>query len=101
MPRRKPIDRLREICLALPEATEKAAWSEPTFCVGGKMFVMFSNNHHNDGRVAAWCNATLLRRGAPPNSHGRLSYIAARPTAEGGCPTSAAAAASSDSPVAN
>ncbi len=57
MPRRKPIDRLREICLALPEATEKAAWGEPTFRVGGKMFVMFSNNHHNDGRIAAWCNA--------------------------------------------
>ena len=57
MPRRKPIDRLREICLALPEATEKSAWSEPTFRVGGKMFMMFSNNHHNDGRIAAWCNA--------------------------------------------
>ncbi len=21
------------------------------------MFVMFSSNHHNDGRIAAWCNA--------------------------------------------
>ena len=59
MPRRKPIDRLREICLALPEATEKVAWGEPTFRVAGKMFVMFSNNHHNDGRIAAWCNATF------------------------------------------
>ncbi len=29
MPLRKPIDRLREICLALPEATEKVAWGEP------------------------------------------------------------------------
>lgn len=70
MPRRKPIDRLRPICLALPEATEKIAWSEPTFRVGGKMFVMFSNNHHNDGRIAAWCNAThatqdLLVRSSP------------------------------------
>jgi hypothetical protein len=59
MPRRKPIDRLREICLALPEATEKLAWSEPTFRVCGKMFVMFSNNHHNDERVAAWCHAAF------------------------------------------
>ncbi len=59
MPRLKPIDRLRKICLALPEATEKLAWSEPTFRVGGKMFVMFANNHHNDGRIAAWCNATF------------------------------------------
>ena len=59
MPRLKPIDRLRKLCLALPEATEKLAWSEPTFRVGGKMFVMFANNHHNDGRTAAWCNATF------------------------------------------
>ncbi len=57
MARRKPIDRLRQICLAFPEATEKEAWGEPTFRVGGKMFAMFSNNHHNDGRIAAWCNA--------------------------------------------
>ena len=59
MPRLKPIDRLRKICLALPEASEKLAWSEPTFRVGGKMFVMFANDHHNDGRIAAWCNATF------------------------------------------
>ena len=70
MARLKPIDRLRQICLALPEATEQIAWSEPTFRVGGKMFVMFSNNHHNDGRIAAWCNAThatqdLLVRAKP------------------------------------
>jgi hypothetical protein len=70
MPRRTPIDRLREICLALPEATEKVAWGEPTFRVGGRMFVMSSNNHHNDGRVAAWCNAApgtqdLLARSDP------------------------------------
>lgn len=59
MPRLKPIDRLRKICLALPEATEQLAWGEPTFRAGGKMFVMFANNHHNDGRIAAWCNATF------------------------------------------
>jgi hypothetical protein len=59
MPRLAPLDRLRRICLALPEATEKEAWGEPTFRVGGRMFVMFSNNHHNDGRVAALCNATF------------------------------------------
>ena len=59
MPRLKPIDRLRKISLALPEASEKLAWSEPTFRVGGKMFVMFANDHHNDGRIAAWCNATF------------------------------------------
>jgi hypothetical protein len=59
VPRLKPIDRVRRICLALPQATEKLAWSEPTFRTGdgGKVFVMFANNHHNDGRIAIWCNA--------------------------------------------
>jgi hypothetical protein len=53
-----PLERLRAICLALPEATEKIAWSEPTFRVGPtKMFAMFTNNHHGDGRVALWCKA--------------------------------------------
>jgi hypothetical protein len=59
VPRLKPIDRVRRICLGLPQATEKLAWSEPTFRTGdgGKVFVMFANNHHNDGRIAIWCNA--------------------------------------------
>lgn len=60
MARRTPIDRLRAICLALPETTEKLAWGGPTFRAGanGKMFVTFSNNHHNDGRIAALCAST-------------------------------------------
>jgi len=52
-----PIKRLREICLALPEATEKEAWGECTFRIGGRMFAMTDNNHHDSGRVAAWCKA--------------------------------------------
>jgi hypothetical protein len=56
---RKPIDKLREICLALPDATEKEAWGEPTFRVRGRMFAMYANNHHDDGRIAVWCKAPL------------------------------------------
>ena len=52
-----PLKRLRKICLILPEATEKVAWGRPTFRVRNKMFVMFMDNHHGDGRVAIWCNA--------------------------------------------
>jgi hypothetical protein len=54
-----PLAKVREICLALPEATEKIAWGSPTFRVRNKIFVMYGNNHHGDGRVAIWCNATL------------------------------------------
>lgn|SRR5487761_957835 len=54
------IKRLREICLALPEATEKEAWGECTFRVGGKMFAMTDNNHHNSGHVAVWIKAPVM-----------------------------------------
>ncbi|MEX2159190.1 MAG: MmcQ/YjbR family DNA-binding protein [Dehalococcoidia bacterium] len=53
-----PLDRVREIALALPEAHEKAGHGRPTFHIRkGKSFVMFMDNHHNDGRLAIWCNA--------------------------------------------
>lgn len=47
--------RVRRICLALPEAIEKTAWAAPTFRVGkGKIFAMFADDHHGDGRIALW-----------------------------------------------
>jgi len=49
--------RVRRICLALPETTEKEAWGAPTFRVRDKLFAMYVNNHHNDGRIALWLKA--------------------------------------------
>jgi predicted DNA-binding protein (MmcQ/YjbR family) len=49
-----PIDRLREICLALPEAAEKEAWGDPTFRVRDKIFAM---QKRGDGRVSVWLKA--------------------------------------------
>jgi hypothetical protein len=49
--------RVRTICLALPDTHEKEAWGAPTFRVGGRLFAMFVDNHHGDGRLAVWCNA--------------------------------------------
>jgi hypothetical protein len=40
--------------MALPETSEKLSHGEPTFFVHKKVFVMFANNHHNDGHVAVW-----------------------------------------------
>ena len=38
-----PLERLRRICLALPEAAEKLTWGEhPTFRVRDKIFAMYS-----------------------------------------------------------
>jgi len=35
-----PLDRLRKLCLALPEAEERETWQTPTFRVRGKIFCM-------------------------------------------------------------
>lgn len=52
-----PLDRVRAICLALPEATEKPG-PMTGFLVTGKTFAWFTDNHHGDGRIALWCKAT-------------------------------------------
>lgn len=48
------IERVRRLCLGLPETSERLSHGEPTFFVHKKVFVMFADNHHNDGRVAVW-----------------------------------------------
>ena len=48
--------RVRKLCLALPEATEKLSHGSPTFFVK-KTFVMYLDDHHGDGRLALWCAA--------------------------------------------
>ncbi|MDE3096654.1 MAG: MmcQ/YjbR family DNA-binding protein [Chloroflexota bacterium] len=54
---KQPLERVRAICLALPEATEKQAWGEPTFRVNDKIFAQYEDNHHGSGRVELWCKA--------------------------------------------
>ena len=52
-----PLERLRALCLARPEVTERLSHGEPTWFVRGKKtFVMFADRHHDD-RVAFWCAA--------------------------------------------
>ncbi|TMB98763.1 MAG: MmcQ/YjbR family DNA-binding protein [Chloroflexi bacterium] len=50
------VERLRRICLALPEVTEKMSHGEPSWFVGGKQFVTTADHHHDD-RLSAWCAA--------------------------------------------
>lgn len=51
------LGRLQELCLGLPEVTERLSHGEPTWFVRGKKtFVTFANHHHDD-RVAFWCAA--------------------------------------------
>jgi hypothetical protein len=52
-----PLPRLRGLCLALPETTERLSHGEPTWFVrGSKTFVMYADHHHDD-RLAFWCAA--------------------------------------------
>jgi len=52
------LQRVRKICLALPEVTERLSHGAPTFFVRGKKtFVMYHDDHHGDGRLALWCPA--------------------------------------------
>ena len=51
------LERLRALCLALPETTERPSHGEPTWFVRDKKaFVMFADQHHDD-RIAFWCAA--------------------------------------------
>jgi hypothetical protein len=50
--------KLREICLALPETSERPSHGAPTFFIREKRsFLMVLTNHHGDGRFAIWCAA--------------------------------------------
>lgn len=63
-----PLPRLRALCLALPEVTERISHGEPTWFVR-RVFVSYAERHHDD-RVAFWC-------AAPPGAQEEL--VAAEP----------------------
>ncbi|WP_155360268.1 MmcQ/YjbR family DNA-binding protein [Acrocarpospora macrocephala] len=51
------LERLRALCLELPETTERLSHGEPTWFVRGKKtFVTFADHHHDD-RLGFWCAA--------------------------------------------
>lgn len=56
---RPELRRLREVCLALPEVTERLSHGAPTFFAGKKSMVMFHDDHHGDGRLALWIAAPV------------------------------------------
>jgi hypothetical protein len=68
---RDPVARLRAICLALPEVSERVSHGEPSFFVRDqKQFVSVDDHHHGADRLACWC-------AAPPGAQEEL--IAADP----------------------
>jgi predicted DNA-binding protein (MmcQ/YjbR family) len=55
-----PLPRLRAICLALPEASERVSHGEPTWFAGkGKVFAMLDDHHHGAPHLSVWLPAGL------------------------------------------
>ena len=70
-----PLLRLRRLCVALPEATERLSHGEPTFFVRGKkVFVTYADRHHDD-RLAFWCHAPPGAQQAAVRSDPRRYFV--------------------------
>jgi len=50
----KPIDRVRRMCMAWPEVTERLSHGEPTWFFRDKRSFATGADHHHDDRVAVW-----------------------------------------------
>jgi hypothetical protein len=54
----RALEMVRAAALKLPQTSERLSHGGPAFFVEGKRcFVMFLDNHHQDGRLAIWCAA--------------------------------------------
>jgi predicted DNA-binding protein (MmcQ/YjbR family) len=62
------LEKLRAICLALPEASEEGGVGNPSFKVRSKIFAM---RHPHDDRMSVWLKA-------PPGAQGALVHTSPR-----------------------
>jgi predicted DNA-binding protein (MmcQ/YjbR family) len=73
------LKRFREICLALPEATEQATWGHPTFRVRDKIFAACGGE---EGRLSLTCKAPAGAQevlvAADPERFFRPAYVGHR-----------------------
>jgi hypothetical protein len=49
--------RLREVCLALPEVSEKPSHGAPAFFAGRQFAILWMDGHHDHGFAHLWCAA--------------------------------------------
>ncbi len=76
--------RLREICMALPEVTERPSHGTPTWNAGGKKsFVqLWAKGHHDDDFPHLWCaglpGAQEALVGSAPDRFFRPPYVGHR-----------------------
>jgi hypothetical protein len=77
------LERIREICLGLPETNERPSHGRPAFFIRDKKtFVMYMENHHGDERRALWCaapeGAQAMLLSAAPETYFRPPYVGHR-----------------------
>ena len=74
--------KIREFCLSLPDVEEKLSHGAPTWFVKKRTFASYTNNHHGDGRIALWCNASEggqeIRVGSDPDNFFVPPYVGCR-----------------------
>lgn len=78
-----PVERIRAICLALPEVTERLSHGEPAWFVQGKKTVAtLDDHHHGADHLAVWCpgppseQEALIERN--PEQFFRPPYVGSR-----------------------
>ena len=76
------LERVREVCLALPEVSERLSHGEPTwFYKSKKTVVMYADRHHDD-RLAFWCaapeGAQVALIASDPERYFRPPYVGHR-----------------------
>ena len=75
----RQLDRLRRICAALPGVVERISHGAPTFFTPSRVFAMFADYTHGDGRIAVWIPAAPGVQAAlideDPDTYFRPPYV--------------------------
>ena len=76
------LERLRGICMALPEVEERDSHGEPTWFIRGKRTLAMFCDHHHGLRLGFWCPAAEgvqeLRMEQDPDTFYRPPYVGVR-----------------------
>ena len=76
----KPVDRVRQAALELPETEERLSHGQPTFFVAGKQFAQLRDNHHGDGKTVVCVRTSSLDEQAmllesDPETYSKPAYL--------------------------
>jgi hypothetical protein len=73
------LNRVRRMCLAMPEATEKLSHGAPTFFGRKGVFAAFWDNHHGNGHISVVIPAPLGHQemliATSPKTYYRPPYV--------------------------